>query len=132
MNKILKQKTGIALLTVLLTFLSLFILLSAIVYMSIQNTDNTKLTNNYSKAYYIAESSLNKRLAEVNSVFITLANSNPNPADLYTLLENQISLLPSEITFDQTEDTDSALLSFIASDWTEDYPDYMFYKIEVT
>jgi hypothetical protein len=125
----LKEKKGIALLTVLLTFLSLFILLSAIVYMSIQNTDNTKLTNDYSKAYYIAESSLNKRLAEVNSLFTTLADSNPNPADLFTLLENEIALLPTELSFDQTSDNDSAVLSFIASDGSEDYPDYMFYII---
>jgi hypothetical protein len=132
MNKILNQKKGIALMTVLLTFLSLFILLSAIVYLSIQNTDNTKLTSDYSKAYYIAESSLNKRMAEVNSLFTTLANSNPNSADLFTLLENEIALLPTDLSYDQTTDDDSAVLSIIASDGSEDYPSYMFYTITAT
>lgn len=132
MVKVLKEKRGIALLTVMLTFLSLFILLSAIVSMSINNANTTITTNNYSKAYYVAESSLNKRLAEIDTIFTTLAESNPNHSDLFTLLENEFSTLPSLLTFDQTSDDDSASLSFIASEGTYEYPNYVFYKLVVT
>jgi len=79
----LNNKKGIALLTVILTFLSLFILLSAIVYMSVSNSETTIKESNYSKAYYIAESTLNKRLAEIDTLFHMLEVSNPDPEDLF-------------------------------------------------
>lgn len=132
MNATVKNKQGIALLTVMLTFLSLFILLSAIVYLSISNANNTVTTNNYSKAYYIAESTLNKRLAEIDAIFHTIAESNPNANDLYTLLENDLNLLPAQMSFDQTTDDDSATVSFVASEGSNDYPNYLFYKIMAT
>lgn len=128
----LKEKKGIALLTVILTFLSLFILLSAIVYMSISNAKTTITTNNFSKAYYVAESSLNKRTIELESIFTTLAEANPNSNDLFTLLENEFSQLPSNLTFVQTSDEDSASLSLVTSEGSDEYPNYIFYKVIVT
>lgn len=132
MNRTLNNHKGIAMLTVLLTFLAMFILLSAIVFMSVANGQVTIKASNYSKAYYITESTLNKRMAEVHSLFYTLADSNPDPADLFILLESEFSALPSTITFDSTTDNDYATLSFVDSSGTADYPNYMFYKVVVT
>jgi hypothetical protein len=125
----LNNRKGIALLTVLLTFLSLFILLSAIVFMSINNSETTIKESNYSKAYYIAESSLNKRMAEIDTLFHTLAVSNPDPADLFTLLEEEFLSMPNSVTFSETSDDDSATLSLIISEGSDEYPNYNFYKI---
>jgi len=128
----LNNRKGIALLTVLLTFLSLFILLSAIVFMSVSNSETTIKESNYSKAYYIAESSLNKRMAEIDTLFHTLAVSNPDPADLFTLLEEEFLSLPNTVTFNETSDNDSATLSLIISEGSDEYPNYNFYKIVAT
>jgi len=132
MNKILRNQQGAAILTVLLTFLTLFILLSAIVIMSVINSETTITTSNYSKAYYITESTLNKRIAEVDSLFHTLAESNPTESNMFALLEEEFANMPSEVTFESTSDNDYATLSFVASDGSEDYPDYLFYKVIVT
>lgn len=131
MAKAQNQK-GIAMLTVLLTFLSLFILLSAIVFMSISNSETTIKASNFSKAYYVTESSMNKRMAEIETFFYSLADSNPNPADLFVLLEEEFNSLPTTVTFDETADNDSATFTLIATEGSQDYPNYVFYEVIVT
>jgi len=132
MRKVLNNQKGVALMTVLLTFLTLFILLSAIVMMSMSNSATTLKASNYSKAYYITESTLNKRMAEVHSLFYTLADSNPTSTDMFALLEEEFANLPMTVTFPNTSDNDSATITFVPSDGSVDYPDYLFYEISVT
>lgn len=131
MNKPLQNQKGIAILTVMLTFLSMFILLSAIVFMSVKNSEVTISETNYTKAYYVAESTLNKRMSEVSSLFYTLAASNPIQDDLFALLENEFNKLPASVSFPSTDDNDTATLSFVVSNGSEDYPSYIFYKVVV-
>ncbi len=131
MRKPLQNKKGIAILTVMLTFLCMFILLSAIVFMSVQNSETTLKETNFSKAYYVAESALNKRMSEVSSLFYTLAASKQEQADLFIKLEAEFNKLPSSLTFPSTQDNDSAILTFVASNGSDDYPNYLFYKVVV-
>jgi hypothetical protein len=128
----IKPKAGMAILTVMLTFTVLFILLLAMVVVAMSNQNTTLKTSNYTKAYYVAESALTTRVAEIRDLFDTLVDDNPDPATLFAVLEAEVDLLPSTITYENTADNDSAALTMSASEGTADYPDYLFYTITAT
>lgn len=120
---------GFALITVLLSFIGLFALLSALLIMTATNQSQTLKTNDFAKAYTVAESGLNIRISELNEIFYDLANTNPNSDTLFVTLESEFALLPSEIAFPQTSMDDRAVLSMTPIDGSDDYPTYVFYRI---
>ena len=128
----IKAKAGMALLTVVLTFTVLFVLLLAIVVVSMSNQNTTLKTSNYTKAYYVAESALSTRIAEIRDLFDTLVNDNPDPSTLFAVLEAEVSYLPSTITYPITTDDDQVSLTMEASEGTLEYPNYLFYTITST
>lgn len=128
----LQSSKGFALITVFLSFVGLFALMSAILIMTETNQSSTLKTNDYAKAYTVAESALNIRVSELTDIFNELANTNPDPSNLFTALETEFLLLPQTITFPQTSEDDIATLSMMAVDGTADYPSYLFYKISST
>ena len=127
--KNLNQK-GVALITVMIAFLTLFILLGMIVMMTLSNQSTSIKTNDFTKAYYIAESGLNIRTTEIKDEFYALASTNIDPNDLFIKLEQKIDSLSSILTFSETTDIDQATLSFLTSEGNQLYPDYLFYNIK--
>lgn len=130
--KHIQDKQGVALITVLLAFLTMVILIGALVMTSLTNQKTTIKANDYSKSYYIAETGLNQRSAQISDYFYELAETNPDPNDLFTNLEQSISALPAVINFPSTDDDDYATLSFTQSGANNDYPDYLFYTLSST
>ena len=108
--KHIQNKNGVALITVLLAFLTLFILIGAMVMSSLTNQDTTIQANDYSKSYYIAE-------------------TNPDPNDLFINFEQAVNALTNTISFTETADNDFATLTFVESDTNIDYPEYVFYTL---
>lgn len=129
MCKILKQTKGFAMMTVLVIFLTLFILLTALLMMSLDNQSNTLKGNSYSKAYYIAESALNIRGAQLNQMFYSIVEDNPDSNELFAELEYQFSLLPEQMTFSDTTENDYASFTLSSSEGSDLYPDYLFYTL---
>lgn len=123
------NRKGIALITVMIAFLTLFILLGMIAMMTLSNQSTSIKTNDYTKAYYIAESGLNIRVQAIKDEFQALADKNIGPDDLFTQLEQKVSAMPSVMTFSETTDDDQASLSFEAIDGNELYPNHIFYKV---
>ena len=126
--KNLNQK-GVALITVMIAFLTLFILLGMIVMMTLSNQSTSIQTNDFTKAYYIAESGLNIRTTEIKDEFYALASTNIDPNDLFIKLEQKIDSLSSILTFSETTDIDQATLSVADSEGNELYPNHLFYTI---
>ena len=126
--KNLNQK-GVALITVMIAFLTLFILLGMIVMMTLSNQSTSIKTNDFTKAYYIAESGLNIRTTEIKDEFYALASTNIDPNDLFIKLEQKIDSLSSILTFSETTDIDQATLSVADSEGNELYPNHLFYTI---
>ena len=122
------NRKGIALITVMIAFLTLFILLGMIAMMTLSNQSTSIKTNDYTKAYYIAESGLNIRVQAIKDEFQALADKNIGPDDLFTQLEQKVSAMPSVMTFSETTDDDQASLSFEAIDGNELYPSHIFYR----
>jgi len=134
MRKTLGKSKGIAILTVMIVFLTIFIVLSAIMMIASNNQKTTLKGNNYSNAYYVAESALNIRSAQLKDIFYSLAETvpNPDPLDLFTTLESRFTLLPATITFPETTNDDSALLTLTPSNGSDLYPEYIFYTLTST
>jgi hypothetical protein len=130
--KHIQNDKGVALITVLLTFLVLVILIGALVMSSLANQNTTLKANNYSKSYYIAETGLNLRSAQISEIFYELVDENPDPNDLFINFEQAISLLPNVISYPSTDDDDFSTLSFVPSETNYDYPDYLFYTLSST
>lgn len=130
--KVIQNKQGVALITVLLTFFTLIILIGALVMSSLTNQKTTIQANDYSKSYFIAESGLNLRSAAISDLFYGLAETNSDPNDLFINLEQSILTLPSVISFPSTDDNDYATLSFKPTETNMDYPDYLFYTLSST
>lgn len=128
----IKPKAGMALLTVMLTFTVLFVLLLAMVVVAMSNQNTTLKTSNYSKAYYVAESALTTRVAEIRDLFDTLVNDNPDPSTLFAVLEAEVAYLPTTLTYEATTDEDQVTLTMVPTDGSMDYPDYLFYTITAT
>lgn len=132
MRKILGKSKGIAILTVMIVFLTIFILLTAIMLIASSNQNASIKGNNFSNAYYVSESALNIRSTELTDIFYDLANANPDSFDLFTNLEARFALLPSTITFPETSTDDSAHLVLEAADGSDLYPEYNFYRLTST
>lgn len=130
--KIIQNKQGIALITVLLTFFTLIILIGALVMSSLTNQDTTIQANDYSKSYYVAETGLNLRSAAISDLFYALVNTNNDPNDLFINLEQSVAALPTVINFPSTDDNDFATLSFTPTETNMDYPEYLFYTLSST
>lgn len=130
--KPIQNKNGVALITVLIIFLTLTILIGAMVMSSLSNQSTTIQTNDYSKSYYIAETGLNLRSAQIEQIFYELVEDNIDPNDLFIQLETAVNALPATITFPSTDDDDSVTLSFVASETNYDYPDHIFYTLTST
>lgn len=127
--KHIQNKNGVALITVLLAFLTLFILIGAMVMSSLTNQDTTIQANDYSKSYYIAETGLNLRSAKISELFYEIAETNPDPNDLFINFEQAVNALTNTISFTETADNDFATLTFVESDTNIDYPEYVFYTL---
>ena len=123
------NRKGVALMTVMIAFLTLFILLGMIVMMTLSNQNTSMKTNDYTKAYYIAESGLNIRIQAIKDEFQALASKNIGADDLFIQLEQKVSAMSSTITFSETTDDDHASLSFTAIDNNELFPNHLFYKV---
>lgn len=130
--KIIQNKQGIALITVLLTFFTLIILIGALVMSSLTNQDTTIQANDYSKSYYVAESGLNLRSAAISDLFYTLAEAKKDPNDLFIELEQSVLALPTVMSFSSTDDNDFATLSFTPTETNIGYPEYLFYTLSST
>jgi len=131
MKPIINNK-GVALITVLLIFLTLTVLIGAMVMSSLSNQSTTIQTNDFSKSYYIAETGLNLRSAQIEQIFYDIVEDNPDPNDLFIQFENAVRALPNTIDFPNTDDDDSVTLSFTASGTNYDYPDHNFYTLTST
>ena len=123
------NRKGVALMTVMIAFLTLFILLGMIVMMTLSNQNTSMKTNDYTKAYYIAESGLNIRIQAIKDEFQALASKNIGADDLFIQLEQKVSAMSSTITFSETTDDDHASLSFTAIENNELFPNHLFYKV---
>ena len=123
------NRQGVALITVMIAFLTLFILIGMIVMMTLSNQRTSIQTNDYTKAYYIAESGLNIRIQAIKEEFQALAETRVGPDDLFIKLEQNVALMASTIIFTETSDDDKANLSFEPIDNNELYPSHVFYKV---
>ena len=132
MRNIFKKSKGVAIITVMIIFLTIFILMSAIMMIASSNHNTTIKGNNYSNAYYIAESALNIRSAELKDIFYTLAAANQDSLNLFTNLKSRFALLPATITFTETATDDNAVLTLQQSLGSNLYPNYTFFKLTST
>ena len=132
MRNIFKKSKGVAIITVMIVFLTIFILMTAIMMIASSNQNTTIKGNNYSNAYYIAESALNIRSAELKDIFYTLVAANQDSLVLFANLESRFALLPKTITFTETATYDIAeltLLTLQPSLGSNLYPNYTFFKL---
>jgi len=129
MGKTVKNEKGMAIITVLITFLTIFILLAAITMLAVNNQATTKKSNDYSKAYYVAESALNIRTTLINQMFQNLAIANQTSNLLFSTLEYDYSTLPIVLSFPETSENDSAVVTLTKVTAENSlYPTYVFYK----
>lgn len=126
--KQLNQK-GVALITVMIAFLTLFILIGMIVMMTLSNQSTSIKTNDFTKAYYIAESGLNIRADAIKKEFYALAVTNIDINDLFIQLKQKADAMGTLIIFSETADIDQAQLSFTEIEGNSLYPNHLFYRI---
>jgi Tfp pilus assembly protein PilX len=62
----IRNEKGMALITVLMVFLVLVILLGATMFAAVTNQRNAIFANEHSEAYYVAESGINLRVAQMS------------------------------------------------------------------
>lgn len=92
MHKRTLNNKGVALVTVVLFFLVLVILLGGVMFSSISNQGNAKLSKDHTSAYYIAESGLNITMEKLKAYLETNGYSNITSgyASKMTLLDDYI------------------------------------------
>lgn len=84
-NTLLRNEKGIALITVVMIFLVLVIMLGGAMFAAVVNQQNAILANEHTESYYVAESGINLRIAQLEDFLL-------NP-DLYVGFDPKITTM---------------------------------------